>query len=129
MNPKQLSRIVLHGFKSIQDCDLELAAINVLIGPNPDNPEQIELQWHEKDDDIPFKAHQLSDGTLRFICLSTVLLQPQALQPEMILIDEPELGLHDEWLSQRVHIFCEGQTEEVFVREHPCGYHLFHRKF
>lgn len=62
--------------------------------PHPDNPEQIELQWHEKDDDIPFKAHQLSDGTLRFICLATVLLQPAALQPEMILIDEPELGLH-----------------------------------
>ena len=34
MNPRQLSRIVLHGFKSIQDCDLELAAFNILIGSN-----------------------------------------------------------------------------------------------
>lgn len=65
-----------------------------LLRPNPLNPEQIELEWFEKDYDIPFKAHQLSDGTLRFICLSTVLLQPDNYQPETILIDEPELGLH-----------------------------------
>ena len=44
--------------------------------------------------DIPFKAHELSDGTLRFICLATVLLQPDKLMPSTILIDEPELGLH-----------------------------------
>jgi len=36
----------------------------------------------------------LSDGTLRFICLATLLLQPAHLQPDTILIDEPELGLH-----------------------------------
>ena len=62
--------------------------------PHPDNQEQIELEWSEKGEDTPFKAYQLSDGTLRFICLTTVLMQPQAFQPETILIDEPELGLH-----------------------------------
>jgi predicted ATPase len=62
--------------------------------PRFDNPETIELQWTEAGEDIPFKAHQLSDGTLRFICLATVLSQPEELQPETILIDEPELGLH-----------------------------------
>ncbi len=39
-----------------------------------------------------FNASALSDGTLRFICLSTLLLQPTL--PSLILIDEPELGLH-----------------------------------
>lgn len=34
----------------------------------------------------------LSDGTLRFICMTTLLLQPRL--PTMILLDEPELGLH-----------------------------------
>ena len=58
------------------------------------NNDQIELEWTEKGEDIPFKAHLLSDGTLRFICLDTVLMQPEELQPETILIDEPELGLH-----------------------------------
>jgi predicted ATPase len=62
--------------------------------PTPGNKDTIELQWTEKGEDVPFKAHQLSDGTLRFICLATVLCQPERLQPETILIDEPELGLH-----------------------------------
>lgn len=62
--------------------------------PSSANGEVIELEWLEKGQDIPFKAHYLSDGTLRFICLSTVLLQPGEKQPETILIDEPELGLH-----------------------------------
>jgi predicted ATPase len=62
--------------------------------PNTDNPDSIELEWTEKGEDKPFKAHQLSDGTLRFICLATVLSQPEEFLPETILIDEPELGLH-----------------------------------
>jgi predicted ATPase len=62
--------------------------------PASDNKTQIELEWVEKGQDIPFKAHTLSDGTLRFICLTTVLMQPETLQPETLLIDEPELGLH-----------------------------------
>ncbi|BCL37728.1 AAA family ATPase [Nostoc sp. MS1] len=62
--------------------------------PSPNNQEVIELEWFERGQDIPFKAHLLSDGTLRFICLVTVFLQPEDLQPETILVDEPELGLH-----------------------------------
>jgi len=62
--------------------------------PNTDNPEYIELEWTEQGEDKPFKAHQLSDGMLRFICLATVLNQPEDFLPETILIDEPELGLH-----------------------------------
>jgi predicted ATPase len=54
-----------------------------------------ELEWCERGQpDTPWKAHMLSDGTLRFICLTTLLLQPASLLPELILIDEPELGLH-----------------------------------
>ena len=40
------------------------------------------------------KHLQLSDGTLRFICLATLFLQPGILQPDAILVDEPELGSH-----------------------------------
>ena len=36
----------------------------------------------------------LSDGSLRFTCLAALLLQPNRLLPDTILIDEPELGLH-----------------------------------
>ena len=58
-------------------------------------PQTVELEWTQQGDpDTPYRAHVLSDGTLRFICLTTLLLQPTALQPDTILIDEPELGLH-----------------------------------
>lgn len=60
-----------------------------------DPRERIELEWFEADDpDTVRGPRQLSDGTLRFICLATLLLQPVYLQPDTILIDEPELGLH-----------------------------------
>ncbi|MDY4350242.1 AAA family ATPase [Pectobacterium brasiliense] len=62
--------------------------------PTPDNPDSIQLEWVEKDQDMPFNAHELSDGTLRFILLATVLLQPEIYMPSAIIIDEPELGLH-----------------------------------
>ena len=65
-----------------------------ILRPHPGREDQIELEWTEKGGDVPFKSHLLSDGTLRFICLATLLLQPKSLQPETILIDEPELGLH-----------------------------------
>lgn len=55
----------------------------------------VELEWFEKGNpDTPFKAHVLSDGTLRFMCLATLLLQPFELMSDTLLIDEPELGLH-----------------------------------
>ncbi len=53
---------------------------------------QIQLEWTQKGSDYPFNASQLSDGTLRFIALTTALLQPNP--PTTILLDEPELGLH-----------------------------------
>lgn len=60
--------------------------------PNPANEDLVRLEWQEVGSDMPYLAHQLSDGTLRFICLATLLLQPS--RPDTIVIDEPELGLH-----------------------------------
>ncbi len=62
--------------------------------PTVDNKEKIQLEWTELGQDQPFAANALSDGSLRFICLATVLLQPEEFMPAAILIDEPELGLH-----------------------------------
>lgn len=61
--------------------------------PNRLNERLIQLEWKQKGAaDTYFNAYQLSDGTLRFICLATLLLQPNP--PKTIIIDEPELGLH-----------------------------------
>ena len=58
------------------------------------NPDTIRLEWRHQRSDAYFDAASLSDGTLRFMALATLLLQPEALRPSVILIDEPELGLH-----------------------------------
>jgi predicted ATPase len=65
--------------------------------PTTANPELIQLEWQQRDSNYPMLASQLSDGTLRFICLATALLQPR--RPKTILVDEPELGLHPYALS------------------------------
>lgn len=64
------------------------------LSPQEGNSEHIILRWQQKGCEDIFNASQLSDGTLRFICLSVLLLQPRELQPATIIIDEPELGLH-----------------------------------
>ena len=59
------------------------------------NPQWIKLQWVEKgNNEYVFGPEHFSDGTLRFIALATLLLQPPKLLPQVIFVDEPELGLH-----------------------------------
>lgn len=67
---------------------------NFVLRPNPLNEERIWLQWRDIHSENPFNPQALSDGTLRFICLATLLMQPEEYLPSVILIDEPELGLH-----------------------------------
>jgi len=72
----------------------------------PDDPDYVELEWTQRGrPGTPLKALMLSDGTLRFICLATLLLQPVELMPDTILIDEPELGLHPYAISILADIF------------------------
>ncbi|MCV9382205.1 cobalt transporter ATP-binding subunit [Aeromonas rivipollensis] len=54
--------------------------------------EKVNLSWQQKGSDYPMQPYHLSDGSIRFICLATALLQPNP--PSTIIIDEPELGLH-----------------------------------
>ncbi len=65
-----------------------------VLRPSPFNPEKIRLEWQESGSDMLFGPHTLSDGTLRFICLTTLFLQPPERLPKTIVLDEPELGLH-----------------------------------
>jgi predicted ATPase len=63
-----------------------------LLEPDAADARVIQLEWRHRSDPSYFNAHSLSDGTLRFMCLTALLLQPA--KPSLIVIDEPELGLH-----------------------------------
>jgi predicted ATPase len=63
-----------------------------VLKPDTLNKNLIRLKWMEKGGIKEFSASLISDGTIRFICLAALLLQP--FMPEIIIIDEPELGLH-----------------------------------
>lgn len=84
-------------------------------GPN----EVIRLEWRQKATDYPFQPWQLSDGTIRFICLATALLQPEL--PLLIVIDEPELGLHPFALDLLVSLVKETaqRTQIVISTQSP----------
>ena len=62
--------------------------------PDRMNENVISLRWQEPGSDYLFGPHQLSDGLLRFMALTTLLFQPEEDLPNLIVIDEPELGLH-----------------------------------
>ncbi len=63
------------------------------LSPSLLDENRILLEWNEKEHpETYFNANHLSDGSLRFIALATLLMQP--VLPKVIIIDEPELGLH-----------------------------------
>ena len=81
--------------------------------PDELNPDQIYLRWYEKGSEQLFTAHNLSDGSLRMICLSTLLLQPEL--PETIIIDEPELGLHPFAVSKLAALLKSASTKSQII--------------
>ena len=65
------------------------------LDPLPGNKEYVRLNWRDSSgSEYLFDPHHISDGALRFMALATALLQPAELMPRMIVLDEPELGLH-----------------------------------
>ena len=71
------------------------------------------LEWRQKGSSYPFQPWQLSDGTIRFICLATALLQPEP--PSTIVIDEPELGLHPFALEVLAGLFHEASERTQLI--------------
>jgi predicted ATPase len=111
----------------------------------PSRNEKMRLNWRQKGlSDYPMRPSQLSDGSIRFICLATALLQPNP--PFTIIIDEPELGLHPQAISvlaeliqaasQRTQIIVSTQSpalidqfsiEDIIVANRAAGETTFSR--
>lgn len=81
-------------YRNIEDSIRQIAPFfdRLNLEPLRLSSDKIRLEWLERGSDSYFNAMALSDGTLRFICLATLLLQPSL--PALVLLDEPELGLH-----------------------------------
>ena len=113
-----------------------------LLNPDPLNEDSIRLAWKHKNSDQYFGASSLSDGTLRFIALATLFLQPEEFRPSVILVDEPELGLHPsaitmlaslvKQVSQKTQVILSTQSpllldhfqpEDVLVADRVDGKH------
>lgn len=76
---------------------------------------RVNLDWKERGHDKYMSASSFSDGTLRFIALTTLLLQPGVYQPSVILIDEPELGLHPFALSALASLVRMASTSSQII--------------
>jgi len=81
--------------------------------PSRLNDKKIRLEWQEKGWDAYLGPETSSDGTLRFICLATLLLQPNL--PSLIVIDEPELGLHPSALALLASLLKSASTRAQVI--------------
>ena len=74
------------------------------------------LRWHPQNTKKTIGAHLTSDGTLRCFCLVTLLNLPDEMLPRVILLDEPELGLHPFAISLVSHMVKSlAQRRQVIV--------------
>jgi predicted ATPase len=64
------------------------------LAPLEQNEKLVRLNWRGADPDVEFTPHQLPDGALRSMALIALLLQPKDHLPQVMVVDEPELGLH-----------------------------------
>ncbi len=85
------------------------------LGPQRLNPDDIKLEWRHGHSDQYFDVSALSDGTLRFILLATLFLQPKELRPSTILVDEPELGLHPAAIGILAALIRQASTETQVI--------------
>ena len=83
------------------------------LDPELERPDTILLRWEHKGTDAYFDASSLSDGTLRFMALTTLLLQPN--QPSLIVLDEPELGLHPSAITLLASLIQKASTDAQVI--------------
>ena len=107
----------LRAYRRIVDTIRQVAPFfdDFVLDPAEPGGNDIVLNWrHRKEPDLIFGPHQISDGTLRAICLFSLLMQPEDKLPLLIVIDEPELGLHPYALSTLASL-CRSASAHVQI--------------
>lgn len=65
--------------------------------------------------DYRFNAYQFSDGSIRFIALTALLLQPVQTMPNVIILDEPELGSHPYAITQLAEMIKDASLHAQII--------------
>lgn len=87
-----------------------------VLEPLSDNERYLRLNWTDSDKgDYLFGPDQISDGSLRFMALTTLLMQPPELLPRVSVIDEPELGLHPAAVRELAGMIKRASTSTLIV--------------
>lgn len=73
----------------------------------------VQIFVHEEGLSQPIPATRLSDGTLRFVCLLTLLCHPDP--PPVICIEEPELGLHPDILPTIAELLIDASKRTQLI--------------
>lgn len=82
----------------------------------PNKAGNIMLKWTDNSaSDYIFLPNQFSDGSIRFIALTTLLMQPEETMPNVIIIDEPELGLHPYAITQLAEMIKEASNRVQII--------------
>ena len=89
--------------------------IGFALKPNGPGDKEIMLNWRHRESDMVFGPHQLSDGTLRVICLVSLLMLPANEMPILVVIDEPELGLHPYALNVLASLCHSASTDSQIL--------------
>lgn len=77
----------------------------------------VQVYLHEEGLSAPVPATRLSDGTLRFLALLAILLNPESAS--LICIEEPELGLHPDAMSLIAELLVEASAKtQLLVTTH-----------
>ena len=77
----------------------------------------VQVYFQEKALTQPVPATRLSDGTLRFLCLASVLCHPSP--PPLVCLEEPEIGLHPDILPTVAEMLIEAsQRTQIIVTTH-----------
>jgi predicted ATPase len=84
---------------------------DLVLEPDALNARTIYLRWRDRSGEYEYGPHQWSDGSLRMLALVTALLQPEELLPRVLVIDEPELGLHPRGISVLAELLRYASTK------------------
>lgn len=92
-----------------------------VLKPRELNPANILLNWKQLGNDYLLGPHQFSDGALLAIALITLFQQPEDELPNLIVVDEPELGLHPDAMTMIAGLMraASSHTQVLLATQSP----------